>query len=115
MKSMLIVDGRITQSTKMIPALPCAKNLIARRLSLSSQNLSEKGSSYTLSLPDTGFKVDTEVTEIYTCATTAVDHGGNVPVQMVSGEPRILYPHVLHSRNQLSARKELQILSFNSW
>jgi alpha-amylase len=55
-------------------------------------NLGEKGSSYTLSLPDTGFGIDTEVTEIYTCATTTVDHSGNVHVQMVNGEPSILYP-----------------------
>lgn len=55
-------------------------------------NLGASGSSYTLSLGNTGYEAGATLTEIITCTSITVDSGGNVPVPMASGEPRIVYP-----------------------
>ncbi|KAJ5317172.1 hypothetical protein PENANT_c029G08306 [Penicillium antarcticum] len=55
-------------------------------------NLGESGSSYTLSLPDTGFQPGDKLMEIITCTSVTVDSSGKVPVSMTKGQPRILYP-----------------------
>lgn len=55
-------------------------------------NLGSGGKSYTLSLPNTGFKAGTQLTEIITCSPCTVDDSGNVPVSMADGDPRIFYP-----------------------
>lgn len=56
-------------------------------------NLGSNGKEYTLSLPNTGFKSGTSLTEIITCSTIKVDGDGKVPVPMKGGEPRIVYPN----------------------
>ncbi|CAI7606901.1 unnamed protein product [Penicillium bialowiezense] len=55
-------------------------------------NLGSGGNSYSLSLPNTGYKAGTKLTEIITCSSVTVDSNGNVPVSMAGGEPRIFYP-----------------------
>ncbi|GCB23537.1 alpha-amylase A type-3 [Aspergillus awamori] len=55
-------------------------------------NLGASGSSYTLSLPGTGYTAGQKITEIYTCTNLTVNSNGSVPVPMKSGLPRILYP-----------------------
>lgn len=55
-------------------------------------NLGTGGNSYSLSLPNTGYKAGTKLTEIITCSSVTVDSNGNVPVSMAGGEPRIFYP-----------------------
>jgi alpha-amylase len=55
-------------------------------------NLGTGGSSYSLSLPDTGYEAGTKLTEIITCSSVTVDDSGNVPVSMAGGDPRIFYP-----------------------
>jgi alpha-amylase len=58
-------------------------------------NLGEGGSSYTLSLSDTGFGAGEKLMEVITCTTVTVDSSGKVPVAMAKGQPRILYPYAL--------------------
>ncbi|KAL2828591.1 family 13 alpha amylase in complex with acarbose [Aspergillus pseudoustus] len=55
-------------------------------------NAANGGSSYTLSVPNTGFKANHELTEIYSCTSVTVDSAGSVPVHMDSGLPHVLYP-----------------------
>ncbi|CAG8931674.1 unnamed protein product [Penicillium salamii] len=55
-------------------------------------NLGSGGNSYSLSLPNTGYKAGTKLTEVITCSTVTVDKNGKVPVSMAGGEPRIFYP-----------------------
>jgi alpha-amylase len=58
-------------------------------------NQGEKGSEYTLSLPDTGFTAGMKLTEIFTCKNITVDSSGIVSVPMAFGLPRVLYPTAL--------------------
>ncbi|RAL04052.1 alpha-amylase [Aspergillus ibericus CBS 121593] len=55
-------------------------------------NLGASGSSYTLSLPGTGYTAGQSLIEVYTCTSLTVASNGSVPVPMKSGLPRILYP-----------------------
>ncbi|KAL2861356.1 glycoside hydrolase superfamily [Aspergillus pseudodeflectus] len=55
-------------------------------------NAGADGSSYTLSLPNTGYEAGLELTEIYSCTSLTVDSDGSVPVPMKGGLPRVLYP-----------------------
>jgi alpha-amylase len=55
-------------------------------------NLGAGGKEYSLSIPKTGFKAGDKLTEIVSCASVTVAEGGEVPVPMAGGEPRILLP-----------------------
>lgn len=58
-------------------------------------NQGEKGSEYTLSLPNTGYKAGVKLTEIFTCNNITVDDSGIVHVPMAFGRPKVLYPTAL--------------------
>lgn len=60
-------------------------------------NQGSSGSSYTLSVPGTGYSPGEQLTELLSCTTVAVDGSGNVPVAMASGLPRVFYPSSLLS------------------
>lgn len=64
-------------------------------------NKGANGNTYTLSLPGTGYKAGTKLTELITCASVTVDASGKVPVPMAGGEPRILYPSSLLDRSKV--------------
>lgn len=64
-------------------------------------NQGSSGSSYTLSLGNTGFSSGQKVTEIYTCTALTVDSDGKVPVPMNGGAPRALFPTEKLSGNAL--------------
>lgn len=55
-------------------------------------NAGAGGSSYTLSLPDTGYSAGAALTEVLSCTDITVSDDGEVPVPMESGLPRVLYP-----------------------
>lgn len=52
-------------------------------------NMGASGSSYTLTLSGSGYSSGTELMEMYTCTSVAVDSSGNIAVPMVSGLPRV--------------------------
>lgn len=55
-------------------------------------NLGADGSSYTLTLSDTGYTSGQVVMEIFTCTEVTTDSSGNIAVPMASGLPRVFYP-----------------------
>ena len=55
-------------------------------------NLGASGSSYTLSLSNTGYSAGQSLTELLSCTSVTVDSSGNVPVSMASVLPRVFYP-----------------------
>ncbi|KAL3464155.1 glycoside hydrolase superfamily [Aspergillus heterothallicus] len=57
-------------------------------------NAGASGSSYTLSVPNTGYEAGLKLTEIYSCTSVTVNSDGTIPVPMEGGLPRVLYPSV---------------------
>lgn len=55
-------------------------------------NLGVTGSSYTLKLNGTGFRVGEMVVDVLTCDTVTADGSGNIAVPMADGLPRVYYP-----------------------
>lgn len=55
-------------------------------------NLGAGGSSYTLTLPSSGYAPGQEIMELFTCTKVTVDLFGNLPVPMAGGLPRVFYP-----------------------
>lgn len=55
-------------------------------------NAGSSGSSYTLSLGETGYSAGTTLMELYTCTSITVQSNGNVAVPMTAGLPRVLVP-----------------------
>ena len=55
-------------------------------------NLGALGSSYTLTLSNTGYNAGQKVLEILSCTTVTVDNQSNIAVAMSQGLPKIFYP-----------------------
>lgn len=54
-------------------------------------NKGANGSSYTLSLGNTGFSDGEELVEIISCSATTVDSSDNIAVPMSQGLPRVSF------------------------
>lgn len=55
-------------------------------------NLGASGSSYTLTVTNTGLTAGASLVELYSCASVTVNSAGGVAVPMASGQPRVLVP-----------------------
>lgn len=55
-------------------------------------NLGSDGSTYTLSLGNTGYTNGQQLVEVLSCSNVTVDDDGNIPVSMGQGLPKVFYP-----------------------